>query len=205
MREILLKYLPKNVVPTVENVIKNKKIHFTITKNRKTKAGDYRSPHNGFGHRITVNSTLNKYAFTITFFHEYAHLLTWETYKRNVSPHGREWKAIFGNLLKQLIDMDLFPNNLKLLLKNYATNPLASTQSDIYLSKELKTFDIARKFHTTILNIPAGEKFKLDDGRIFIMGEMKRTRVWCKEYNTGKTFAFNPNTEVMPIQKYSTM
>jgi len=199
MREILLKYLPKDVVPLAESIIKENKIHLSITPNRKSKAGDYRSPHNGKGHRISINGSLNKYAFTITFFHEYAHLLVWETYKNKVLPHGDEWKSVFSRMLKNLLKNKVFPPKLAIALENYAINPKASSYSDIYLSRELKAFDKKSMFLKSLLEIETGNLFKLEDGRTFVKGNMKRTRIWCKEQNTNSVYAFNPNVEVIEL------
>jgi len=199
MREILSKYLPKDVVALAESIIKENNIHLTITPNRKSKAGDYRSPHNGKGHRISVNASLNKYAFTITFFHEYAHLLVWENYKNKVLPHGDEWKSVFSRMLKNLLKNKVFPPKLAAAVEHYSINPKASSYSDIYLSQELKKFDKKSLFLKTLLDIESGEMFKLEDGRIFVRGNMKRTRIWCKEQKTNSVYAFNPNVEVIPI------
>ena len=199
MREILSKYLPTEVVPLAESIIKENKIHLTITPNRKSKAGDYRSPYNGRGHRISVNGSLNKYAFTITFFHEYAHLLVWETYKNKVKPHGDEWKSIFSKMLKNLLKNKVFPPKLALAVEQYSINPKASSYSDIYLSSELKKFNKKSKFLKPLLEIESGNLFKLEDGRTFVKGNMKRTRIWCKEQNTNTVYAFNPNVEVIEL------
>ncbi len=142
---------------------------------------------------------MNKYAFTITFFHEYAHLLVWESFKNKVSPHGNEWKSIFKQMLQKLINNKVFPNKLTVAVENYSINPKASTGSDVFLSKELKTFDKKSTFLKSLLDIETGKPFKLEDGRVFIKGEMKRTRIWCKENNSNSTYAFNPNAEVIEL------
>lgn len=199
MRETLTKYLPIEIVPLVESIIKENKIYLTITPNRKSKAGDYRSPHNGKGHRISINGNLNKYAFTITFFHEFAHLLVWDSFKRSVPPHGNEWKSVFSRMLKKLLKNKVFPNKLAIAVDNYSINPKASSFSDMYLSKELRAYDKKSLFLKPLLEIEAGKQFKLENGKTFIRGEIKRTRIWCKEQNTNSVYAFNPNAEVIEL------
>jgi len=199
MHSILEKYLPIDLLPLVESIIKENKIHLTITPNRKSKAGDYRSPQNGKGHRISINGNLNKYAFTITFFHEYAHLLVWETYKNKVLPHGAEWKSVFSRMLKKLLKNKIFPGKLAVVLENYSINPKASTYSDMYLAKELKKYDKKSLFLKSLIEIETGKSFKLENGRIFVKGNMKRTRIWCKETKTNAIYAFNPNVEVIEL------
>jgi hypothetical protein len=199
MREILSKYLPIEIIPLVESIIKENKIYLTITPNRKSKAGDYRSPHKGKGHRISINGSLNKYAFTITFFHEYAHLLVWEKYKNKVLPHGNEWKTVFSRMLQKLLKNKIFPGKLAVVVENYALNPKASSYSDISLSRELSKYDKKTIFMKSLLDIDTGKKFKLENGRTFVKGNMKRTRIWCKEANTNAIYAFNPNIEVIEL------
>ncbi|MEN8138758.1 MAG: SprT-like domain-containing protein [Bacteroidota bacterium] len=199
MQETLLKYFPPEVAPLVESIIKENKIHFTISPNRKSKAGDYRSPRNGSGHRISVNGSLNKYAFTITFFHEYAHLLVWENYGSKADPHGNQWKTIFSKILQKLIDNNIFKGSLAAAVKSYSLSPKASTDSDIFLARELKSYDKKSDFLKPLFEIDQGYKFKLENGRIFVKGEMKRTKIWCKEYGTNSIFAFNPNAEVIEL------
>ena len=71
---------------------------FIVSKTRDSKLGDYRfSPQKG--HQITVNHNLNPYSFLVTYLHEVAHLLTYQTYKNKVLPHGNEWKKAFHDVL----------------------------------------------------------------------------------------------------------
>ena len=199
MNKTLQKYFPEEIVPLVESIIKEKNIHFTITKDRKSKSGDYRSPFRKSSHRISVNSSLNKYSFTITFFHEYAHLLTWENFKNKVSPHGAQWKSIFSKIIEKLLKKNIFPEDIHSALESYSINPKASTQSDIYLSHVLKKYDIKNTFTESLIDIKHGSIFEIENGRKFTRGEMKRTRIWCEEISTKAIFAFNPNAEVIPI------
>ena len=83
-RSILQKYIPVDAVDMVFEMIRQYKVHLKVSRKRSSKLGDYRSPHNGNGHQITVNHDLNPYAFLITLVHEFAHLLTWEKYRNKV-------------------------------------------------------------------------------------------------------------------------
>ena len=56
-----------------------------------------------------MNGTLNNYSFLITLIHELAHLLTFTQYKNRVEPHGREWKRIYGTMMKDFLTPDIFP------------------------------------------------------------------------------------------------
>ena len=81
MNNTLQKYLPERAVDLVFELIKTNNVHLKIVNQRQTKHGDYRRMSNGT-HVITVNNSLNKYAFLITLVHEIAHLVAFEKYGR---------------------------------------------------------------------------------------------------------------------------
>jgi predicted SprT family Zn-dependent metalloprotease len=73
---------------------------------------------NGKNHRISVNGNLNKFSFLITLLHELAHLLAFENYGNRIQAHGKEWKFVYSNLLKDFIDKKIFPPDVESALKN---------------------------------------------------------------------------------------
>ena len=74
--EILKKYLPEETVMVISEWIIEFDFKLKITKERKTRLGDYTSPRGDLNHTITINYNLNKYAFLITLVHEVAHLVS---------------------------------------------------------------------------------------------------------------------------------
>ena len=89
---ILGKYFPPKAVPVVAEWISRFGIYLKITKERFSKYGDFTlTPVNGM-YRITVNGSLNPYAFLLTFVHEVAHLSVLQNYGRSVAPHGQNGK-----------------------------------------------------------------------------------------------------------------
>ena len=109
----LQKFLPPNTYEPVLQYLQFYRVHLTVAKERKTILGDYRHRSGRHSHRISVNGNLNQYAFLITLLHELAHLLTFEKWANKVSAHGKEWKAVFGQLLAQFIEHDIFPDDIK--------------------------------------------------------------------------------------------
>ena len=107
-------YLPEGTYEPVLQYLQQFAVHLTVARERKSILGDYRHKGHGKNHRISVNGNLNPYAFLITLLHELAHLLTFEKYGHKVSAHGREWKAVFSQLLAQFLqqrpDSDLARN-----------------------------------------------------------------------------------------------
>jgi hypothetical protein len=196
--DLLKQYLPENSVSDVLNWIVDKKIHFKITKSRKTKLGDYRPPMNHSNHRITINHNLNPYSFLITFIHELAHLLVYELYKGRVSPHGKEWKKIYRDLMNGFLEKDIFPAELALTLKNSIANSKASSNSDLKLSRALLKYDQPSQF-SRLEELEYGTVFKTDNGRVFNKGERQRTRYKCQNVMNKRYYLFHPLTPVFPM------
>ena len=134
-------FLPAGSYPMVEPFLVNYKVHLTITRSRKTVLGDYRHAHLEKTHRISVNGDLNKFAFLITLLHELAHLITFIRYAHKVAPHGIEWKQQFGQLLKQFLDSNLFPMDIRNQLISSINNPAASSCADLGLMRVLRKYD----------------------------------------------------------------
>lgn len=193
--EILKKYLPEQSVELIAEWIITFDFKLKIKKERSTRLGDYTSPRNGLNHTITINHNLNKYAFLITLVHEVAHLVTYNHYKNTVSPHGKEWKQNFQQLIKPFLTPDIFPLEVFSALRNYMQNPAASSCSDIQLLRTLKLHD--ENTETIFLEyLPIHSIFLYNGSRVFQKGEKIRKRFKCKEINTGAVYLFNPLVEV---------
>ena len=195
-KEILAKYLPEKVVKTVYNWIIRYKIHFTITRSRSTKLGDYRPPNARQPyHRITVNHDLNPYAFFITFVHELAHLLTYKQYGRRVKAHGREWKSHYRRLLEPFLEKNIFPEDPQLTLFQHLQNIKASSHADVELTRMLMQFD-GKEQQTLIEDLQPGDRFIFQNYRKFEMITKLRKRYKCLELDTQRVFLFQPLTPV---------
>jgi len=174
-------------------------VHLTVARERKSILGDYRHRTHGKNHRISVNGNLNQYAFLITLLHELAHLLAFENFGNRIAPHGREWKNVFGKLLAQFIEHDIFPVDIKSSLVNSLHNPAASSCSDEDLLRVLKKYDQEKTPLVFIESIPEGSLFKTHDGKVFKKGEKIRKRYKCEEVKTRKLYLFSPIYEAEPI------
>ncbi len=196
MIEVLSKYLPKNSVKLISEILKLHPINIKIVNNRITKHGDFKKNKNG-NTQITVNNSLNHYQFLLTLVHEIAHFVTFKENTR-VKPHGIEWKRNFQHLMLQFIQPSIFPDKLLPLLANYLKNPKASTGSDIHLTYALKQFDeISGK--NFIFELAHGSHF-LFNNKSFIKGTIRRTRFECIELHSNKTYLFNRNAEVILLK-----
>lgn len=189
-------FLPAGTYHAVEEWLRHYKIHLTITQHRKSILGDYRHRTHFSNHRISINGSLNKYSFLITLLHEIAHLLTFEKYGNKVMAHGGEWKAIYASLLKQFIENNVFPADIKKELLASLKNPAASSCAEDDLIRVLRKYDGNNNGFKLVEEIPLNTLFKLDDGKIFKKGERQRKRFKCEEVKTGKIYLFSPVYEV---------
>lgn len=200
LRTALQPFLPAAaLVPAVAFIIE-KKVQLTVTGNRATKLGDYRHPFQGKGHRITVNGTLNPYAFLVTLVHEFAHLVVWEQHQNRVKPHGGEWKNAFVGLIQPYLQAEIFPEELLVVLHDYFENPRASSCADPDLMRSLSQFDKGRDRYQFLEELPEGAVFITRQRRYFVKGEKRRTRFLCTEKGTAKQYLFHPLTPVQQRQ-----
>ena len=197
-KEILAQYLPPESVEMAYQWIIEHKIHFKISKTRRTKLGDYRPPIRHPNHRITINHDLNPYAFLVTFVHEVAHLKVYNQYRTQVSPHGIEWKLQYSQLMQPFLQNGSFPEDVKKVLIRSLKNSKASSTSDIELTRVLQGYDkLNGNIHLEKLETET--IFNTENGKIFKKGERIRTRYKCLNLNNNKYYLFHPLTPVAPV------
>ena len=197
--DTLNSYLPAGAYSMVMEFLLHYKVHLTITKERKSVLGDYRFAVHGKNHRISVNGNLNAYAFLITLLHELAHLVAFEQYGKHIASHGKEWKSVYGEILHKFLLVDLFPQDLVLEIKKMMQSPSAGSCAEDSLMRVLRTYDQKAGDRKLVEEIIINERFRTDDGRVFIRGNQLRKRIKCQEIKTGKQYLFSPVYEVTPI------
>ena len=194
MQRNLQQYIPEQSLQLVLKLLDHDHLVVKVKNERKTRHGDYkRLPNNK--HQITINSNLNKYRFLLTLIHEIAHFEAYKTFGRTIKPHGKEWKQTFQHLMLPFLNPNVFPERLLPLLANHFKNPKASSDTDQHLSLALKQFDETNNLNY-IFEIPLGRKFKMYNGKEFVMGNRRIKRFECIDIKTGRTYLFNPNAEV---------
>src|SRR5829696_7759024 len=149
-------FLPPNTYEAVFAYLQLYHVHLTVARERKSILGDYRHRTHGKNHRISVNGNLNKFSFLITLLHELAHLLTFEKFGNRVSSHGKEWKTIFGQLLAQFIEHNIFPVDIRNALLQTLQNPAASRCADEVLLRTLKNYDEKQPHVLFVEEMPEG-------------------------------------------------
>ena len=193
LANILISHFPKGAYTFLENLITSYHFSFKVTRDRKSKLGDFRVRENQIP-AITVNGTLNSYAFLLTFLHELAHLAVYEQYGRKTKPHGHEWKSQFQDFLLIAIKHQLFPDDLLPEILLFTNNPKASTSASPNLMKALGSYD------------EQVDKNYLDDvmlGDVFIFRnesykkiEKRRTRVLCERLSDSRRYTIAGHAEV---------
>ncbi len=197
---VLSKYLPEVYVPYIIELMFSAQVAFTISKPRKTKAGDYRPPFKGKPHRISVNGNLNQYAFLITTIHEFAHMTTYIKHGNKVKAHGLEWKSEFRRLLLPVLEKKELPHEIEKALMLSLHNLKASSCTDIHLQRALKKFDENNNSLVLLETLEHNVWFRLGR-KTFQRGELQRKRYLCKEVITGREYFINRLAEVEPIKE----
>lgn len=198
----LQQYVPKGTAPLLAKWVIHYTVNLKITPPRSSKLGDYRPPQRGQGHRISINGSLNPFAFLITFVHEVAHLVTWNEYQHRVQPHGIEWKQNFKKLMNGFLTERVFPKDILTALRNYMRNPAASSCTDSRLQKILANYDPNHESRNWdyLEEIPTGTFFVIENGRVFQKMEKLRKNFKCIEQPSKREFRISPLMKVQAIK-----
>ncbi|MGI6319620.1 MAG: hypothetical protein ACOXZK_01330 [Bacteroidales bacterium] len=202
-KNILEEYTTKKIASYIADVVAKGSFQFKIAAHRVSKLGDF-SPKQGNRnyHRISVNGSLNPYAFFITFIHELAHLKVWDKYQNKVKSHGDEWKNEYAKLLIPLINKNYFPSDISSALISHVNNIKSATQYDTVLSQTLDKYNENPASEDDesiyITNLKIGDVFVFR-GRKFCIKEQKRKLIYCETIPKSRIYAFNPIAKVKPI------
>jgi hypothetical protein len=199
LEEGLKQYLPENSLEVVMDWLEGRRIFLRITRNRRTKLGDYRPPVKDPVHRISVNGTLNPYEFLITLTHEIAHLYVWEIHGRKVSPHGKAWKSQYSSMLAILLGKGIFPMEMEPMVRMQVSHPKANSHAHSDLVRLLQENSPG---HTGVFleDLPAGTLFSLPGGRKFRKHEKLRKWYRCTSQDNNRVYRISPVALVIPIE-----
>ncbi|MCK9218806.1 MAG: hypothetical protein M0P47_02000 [Bacteroidales bacterium] len=209
IHSLLIQHLPEGSVPEIIDLLRKNPIQLKVTRHRTSKSGDFRAPYKNQPARITVNGTLNPYAFLITLIHELAHHQVWLDHTRKLQrftirrksrplPHGKEWKDQFRYLMQPFLDENIFPDELQLVFSQYMENPKASSSADHQLSKILKTFDPPDQ-SIPLEELPFDAVFSLHGKRSFQKKEKIKTRYRCICLKTNRIYLISSYAPVQII------
>lgn len=201
LKEGLETYLPDESLPVVMGWLNGHALEVRVARSRRSKLGDYRPPVKDHLHRISVNKDLNPYEFLLTLTHEIAHMLVWDRYRKRMKPHGKAWKAQYASLVYELVEKDLFPDELKPLLIHHITKPRGSSKGDGDLIRGLHAYNPGQS-GTFLEDLPENAVFSLPDGRMFI--KLQKLRKWyrCQHLENKRFYRISPVTRVTPEKTY---
>jgi len=191
------KYLPQTSVSYCLELWNSLGFNLKITPDRTSKFGDYRYNPNNNTHTISINGSLNPYAFLVTYIHEVAHKITFDQYQNRVNPHGKEWKYEFKKLMLPMLREQIFPLDILNPLALHMKNPKATSVSDPKLFEALNKYNPPT---TDILlkDVPIGNHFLFRD-TIYKKVEIKRTRAVCEAVSVKKKYLISQSA---PVQKF---
>jgi elongation factor P--beta-lysine ligase len=198
----LARFIPESALDEVVVLLQKYPIHLGLMAPRSRVFGDYRAPQTIRDyHKITVNGDLNKYAFLITFLHEYAHLLVFVNHGAEAQAHGSEWKTYFRRLLHQFIQQNIFPEDIRMALQQYMAKISASTASNPQLMRVLERYNMRKppENETTVEQLPPRAHFKYN-GELFERGERLRKNFTCTRLSDGAKFRFSPVAKVEKLE-----
>ena len=197
----LASFLPEGMAPKFLDILQKNQATLKITKDRKSKFGDYRWPTKAHPfHRISVNGTLNPYAFMTTLIHEIAHMLTRIQFDKNVTHHSKEWKACYGNLLRHFAQFEQIPQDLRDAWIRHSHNPKASTVGDAHLFRILNSYNITDDNGKTYLSeLEPGDFFSLGK-KLFRFEKKRRTKILSKDLDSKRMYLVHHLAEVQRIE-----
>jgi hypothetical protein len=196
-KQILSKYLSESCVDNVYKWFRQHHASLKITSGRSTKLGDYRPPHNGLPHRITVNHNLNKHEFVITLVHEMAHLLCFKKHGRGVKPHGNEWKLVYRDLFPEICPPGILPGDVEQSIQTFFHPQTSYRQGNEVLKEALRKYDSGPE-NITVEDIPDGGDFIFGQ-RIFRRVSKLRKRYKCMCLENKRLYSFGAMAVVVPV------
>ena len=194
--------LPAGCDAYVAELLVRQPLELRLSRPRRTKLGDHRPPtRQAARHRITINDDLNPFAFLTTLLHEIAHAATWERHRgrRRFRPHGSEWKAEFGGLLRPVVDGGLLPPRVGTALARYLEDPAAASCSDRGLVLALAEYDPPPAGQVRVEELAERAVFRAANGGVFRAGQLLRSRRACFELATGREFRVHGLAFVEPL------
>ena len=196
-RKVLSKYIPEESLDFILQLFVENKVSLTVTKSRKTKLGSFIKK-KGETPLITVNFNLNKYYFLVVLVHELAHYFNWKKNQfKRISPHGLQWKKEFENLLRQLIDMKIFPKDIEAVILSDINRNFNSTKAKFELTYILNKYQSGKENVILLVDLEDGKEFLYQNTKYQKIAT-KNSRCLCikREDLLNRKYSFHLLTEI---------
>lgn len=192
MMNLLQNHLSEKHYSYIKYWLANHHCRIKLTPHRRSKLGDYKRLTEKT-HLITINQNLEQNLFFFVLTHEIAHLLAFNE-KRNIAPHGKEWKKLFGRMI--LESLSVYPDDLQKILIIFAKNPKANFMSSPEL---VKYFDKKTdENHIYVEELEVGTHF-IYQSSTYEVEEKKKKRYLCKNLQTGRRYLFKSCARVQKL------
>lgn len=162
-------------------------LELKLSNRRSSRMGSYLRARDG-RHIITMNTNQGKYSFLITLLHELAHLQVSLGRNTRHTPHGKEWKSKFSELLLRTVAADALPQKIKDVMMMIAKSPRSTHYYDEKISSALLGLEQVADRGTLLCDLPEGSSFSLLNGKIYVKGNRIRTRYRCRLAGTQRYF-----------------
>lgn len=192
---VLEQFLPSGTYEDIIPYLERYHIKLKITKERRTKYGDYRPARKGNAHQISVNGNLNPYQFLLTLVHEIAHLVAFDNYGFGIKSHGIEWKKTYQELMIPFLNERVFPPDLLQVVLAAMKNVKSSSCYDPNLVLALRKFD-NKPSGTLIQELPLGSEFLAANKKRYKLLRKRRTRYEAEEIASKRIYIFPALYEV---------
>ncbi len=189
--DVFEQFLPASAAAYGRQLWQQHQFQFRVSKPRRTRLGDFKVLPGGTLH-ITVNADLNPYAFLLTYIHEVAHAVVHrqtQTTKRRSrpKPHGSQWQLAFQQLMQPLLIEAVYPPAILEPLRDYMRQPAATSYAHPTLMHALRQADPKPAGQILLHHVPEGQAFTFAK-KTFVRGTFRRTRIVCKEVESGKSY-----------------
>lgn len=195
-RAILANHLPSAAVDWAYAYLDRHRVHFHITRGRRSKYGDYRWPQSGHAfHEMSVNGDLPPLFFLWVMLHEAAHLETHLKYSA-AAPHGHEWQAEYARLMVETLAF--FPLDTQPAIHRLASRIPLNRNLMRGIEQQLRGGADPSAVHLD--DLPAGSLFclKAKPDILFRSVGRRRTRWLCIDQQTGRSYTVSALAEVIP-------
>ncbi len=187
-------YLPPDCLPHLQRWFGPHEIHLKVTRNRRSKLGDYRKmPDNS--HQITINGTLQPHLFFFVLTHELAHLLAFAEFGHRIAAHGYEWKDRFRTML--LESLQVYSEDLQPIIKNFARAPKAGFLSSPELVRYFHIED-GRDETSYVEDLQPEDRFIYRE-ETYLLETKRKKNYLCVNTGNGKKYIFKPLARVQKL------
>ncbi len=177
--------LPPSIRDSLWREINERNITLIFSKDRETIMGDW-TLKSGV-ETITINYNMHPIQFFLTLTHEIAHSIAYNKYRLTVKPHGKEWKNIYKNFVKSLLDGS-FGADVESVIIKHMNNPPATAGADPNINRLIDPKGLILE------DVPKGVSFPFKG--VMYKKLYKRRTKWVIQDDKGTTWMLHCSTKV---------